>query len=115
MKLDEVTIILGDGTKIELESAFVGGRMKDVTNAPMGLYSGKMNIETAATCLVHLLRAAIKLCNEELTMSPRKYATFLHFCADKAIETELENHPDSNGTLAQHEVYLKMKQDKPNE
>jgi hypothetical protein len=115
MNLDELTIILGDGTKIELESAFVGGRLKDITNAPMGMYSGKMNFDSAATSLIHLLRAAIKLCTEEMGMNHHMANDFLHFCAEKATEIEIENNPDNNQTIADHEIYLKMKQDKPND
>jgi hypothetical protein len=112
MKLDEITIILGDGTKIELSSAFVGGIMNDLTKAPMGLFSGHMNIETAGTSLIHLLRAAIKLCHEELEMPLHVYASFLHFCMETAIEKELKNDIDDNRTLEEHEIYLKLKQDK---
>ena len=112
MNLDQLTITLGDGTKIELESGFVGGIMKDVTRAPMGLYSGKMSTETACVTLIQLLRAAIKLCHEELKMEPIKYDSFLHFCVDQAVTKELENNKNDNHSLQDHEIYLKMKQER---
>lgn len=112
MKLDEITIILGDGTKIELSSAFVGGIMNDEIGAPMGLFTGKMDIETTGTSLIQLLRAAIKLCHEELDMPLHVYASFLHFCTEKAIEKEIVQDINENRSLEDHEIYLKMKQDR---
>ena len=104
---DNIKVIIDD-TELELEFAFIGGILADETKAPMGAYSGKGDIGMMSFVVMQSLRAVIKLAREELQLTPQEVHTLLHFSADEALKTELAGKPEENGTLKQHEIYLKM-------
>lgn len=108
--MEKITILIEDA-KIELECAFVGGIMADETKAPMGAYCGTGDAAKIAYVVSHSLRAAIKLLREEMKLEPEELHILLHGCVEMAIQTELENLPEHNGTLKQHEMYLKLKKE----
>ena len=104
-------VITFEGQKIELKCGIVGGIMNDFTKAPMGMYYGKLNVLDANLALVHLLRAVLKLCTEELKMDPIQAGLFCDFALREALLREEKNKNIDNATLDQHEIILKMRRD----
>ena len=110
MNLEKVTITIGK-QQIHLSKAFVGGIMDDYTAAPVGLFSGDLDLADTNIALMSLLRAVIKINTEEMGMDLAQSEKFIEFALMKAIEHEKENKGIHNATLKQHETIIKMKQD----
>lgn len=109
--MDEKLTLLFEGQKLTLKSGFVGGFLADFTGAPMGMYIGKLDMGDCNIALVHLLRAVIKLTNEELHMNPQQSKSFIEFALAEALKREKENKNIDNATLEQHELVVKMRRD----
>lgn len=109
MNEDKVTISFGDGDKIEMKCGFIGGIMADFTEAPFGMYAGKLDIEKMSFALLSLNRAVIKLAQDDMNMTLKQAQVFLDFCVKEAIEKERANRDSDNVTLGQHEMFLKKK------
>ena len=110
MNLEKVTIIIGN-QKFYLSKAFVGGIMDDFTAAPVGLFSGDLDLADTNIALMSLLRAVIKINTEEQGMNLQQSQKFIEFALQKAIEHETENKGIHNASMKQHETILKMKKD----
>lgn len=113
MKKECNLTLLFEGQKLELSSAFVGGWLADESNAPMGMYTGELNIEDSSIALVHLLRAVIKMCVEEQNLNYPQTEMLLGFAVDEALKREIESNPEDNKTLKEHqEILIKIRKDK---
>lgn len=108
--MPEITILF-DGQKLELKSGFIGGIMDDFTAAPVGMYSGKMDVGSVNLQLMTLLRAVIKLNVEDYNLSYDQARKFIEIALAEAIKREKENKHIDNATLDMHETIIKMRKD----
>ena len=108
--MPEITILF-DGQKLELKSGFIGGIMNDFTEAPVGMYSGKMDVGSVNLQLMTLLRAVIKLNVEDYNLSYDQAQKFIDLAVKEAMKHEKENKNIDNATLDMHETVIKMRRD----
>jgi hypothetical protein len=93
-----------DGTTFHLKSMLIGGMMESDPQYPMGAYAGKLEMEEFAMCLLHALRAAIKINVDVHAMSLQESKELITFCLTEAIireERRLNNptHEDLDTVL----------------
>jgi hypothetical protein len=100
-----LTIISEFGTKqeIPLSHCIVGGFMGDGSGVPMGAYVGDLDIMKIGVSFEHIVRAYIKLCNEQGQFKEDSHIrSLMNFCIDRAFETEEKNDPDDNVDIDTH-------------
>jgi hypothetical protein len=102
-----VKVIFEEET-IELKNVFIGGRMNDITEAPVGFYGGQMEIGEMSVSLMTLFRTIIKILNDELNIPPNKVEGFFIICFQEALRRENENKSIDNITLETHKIIKKI-------
>lgn len=85
-----------EGERIFLKTAIIGGEMKD--DAPMGMYSGALDVGDFGVALMHSNRAAIKVMKDTFNLDIIQAQGFLLECIVEALrrENEAEKHDRMN-------------------
>jgi hypothetical protein len=77
-----------DGQIIKLKSALVGGLIYGDPEYPMAFYAGKLALEEMGMCLLHALRATIKIQVDVHKFSIKETEEFILFCVAEALRRE---------------------------
>lgn len=96
----------GQSETLELDSCIFGGVLEG-SEFPCGGYHGDLKVESSFVPMVHVMRAFIKIC-EEQNMSLEQSQFALEFCMKEAIKKEKANDPVDNVDLDTHMIKMKM-------
>lgn len=115
MTKEKTTITLhlphGKTERLNLDACLFGGVMGDGTGFPCGGYHGDLNIDNTMVSMVHIMRAFIKIC-EEQSMNLDMAKLSLDFCVGEAVGREGNKNPLDNIDIETH--MLKIRKDKMN-
>jgi hypothetical protein len=108
---------IGKETTIELSAAIFGGVLADGSNCPAGAYLGSMSFEQSLASLEHVIRAFIKLVNEQGDLMSSMGVSFAEITReeklraikylaqsvlDHSFDIEAKNREEDNVTLGEH-------------
>lgn len=73
---------------IELENALIGGRVDDISDSPIALYCGSLDLDEIHTCLFYINRSVSKLLTDEFGFPIEHAEQFLLSALSEAITQE---------------------------
>jgi hypothetical protein len=96
----------GQTESLDLDACLFGGIMGDGTGFPCGGYHGSLDLNNTHVSMVHIMRAFIKIC-EEQGMSSQQAEASLDFCTKEALVREQNNNPLDNVDLETHMIKIR--------